>query len=745
MQQSLKQFSGRSTMALAAAVSAALAASPTLGAVLYWGGGSADLDGVSIDARSVTGANMAGVWNDTTLNWNASSSATTGYQAWEDGNTAHFKVTSETATVTTDVQLTKDFSLSGITAEVQAAGGNDRRSWRLLSDGAEERTITLGENAQIDLRINNVNNKLTFTDTVKLAGTHGFTLNGWNTAGTSANGNAVMEIYSASPISGPVVINNGRLYIQTTGSLENVQKYTVLGANSVLNTYINPSSPMEGINDGAEVVLAGGQFSVQSTNRDFAVSETIGRLTLEGSGWVVTQPTQGQNPTAMSTLHLTNGIHRGDNGKGVLMTYASGGSPVSGLGVAPGVDITGHGLGNNAFIPWGLNLGTGYNVVTGEKVGSSNSVRFLATDADGKLGVVDSIEGDLDLSNWNETYTSGNDDLHFEGGAITFTNALAGDVALRSLAFGINSSSSSVTGFSLNGHELALVALGFANPANSVHATIGTNDANRGTVTTPDGSGELYIIHQRQNTGATSNFNFHPEITGDIDVIFGGATAKMFLTAASTHTGKTYINAREVTLSTGADFVNTSEVNIATSAMLISDGQNRSFGAGEITQTLSGGGRISSGTRHITIGANGILSPGDSGAPDTLSFTMSTGDLILASGATVRLDLGTNSDSIAFTGNAGLTLQGDDWTLDLFSGPGFAADTEYVVFANALLDLTFAPSVVKLNGSVLDAESYTWSHSDNNYTISVVPEPGMASVYLAALGACTLLRRRSRA
>ena len=662
----------------------------------YWGGGTTTpTASVNTTAAAANLAGFAGTWNATTTNWNANPAATTGWSVWDASKLARFKSSSSvngTAAGTPDVALAADFTAAGLVAEFTNTSAFNQQ-FDLISDNATNRTITLPVGAVITQYADNGSNNLAFRRAghvsgrggVNLGGTGGFTFSGLTIAG-AATGVSSIFVESAT-ISGPVRITSGQLNIGAGSAgatgMPSANTFSLLGNLSVLKLIYGAAAENR-IADTAELILASGMLQLNAHSNTVGNTETVGGVTLEGSGWISTETRGWGAQTVSSTLAMAGAFDRGDNGKGLLITTAE--TTDGALGTTTGLNITGHGFGNNAFIAYGVNQGAGYNVATAASVGTAGSARFLATDASGKLGVANSTAGNPTLSNsaW-QAFTSASD-VHVDNA--TLTGAFAGNVTARSLALGNNATGNQTLG--LGGFTLSVGSFAWA-PASGTTFALGTNDANRGTLTAP--GSELYVINQRYNAAITAGLTVNAAITGAKDVIFGGATADITLNAPNTYTGRTFVNGGKVTLSSTGSVLSTTSINVAQGALFVANAANLTLGGGTVAQTLAGGGNLQADSRTVTIGALGSLAPGDTGANDTFTLALTTGKLAFVAGSKVKLDLGapTLSDVVAFT-TAGDWLMGSgNATLELTLGSGFDYTKTYVVMRNVTTSgFTFA-------------------------------------------------------
>lgn len=696
--------------------------------VLYWGGGA------TTPTQSVNTTSQSpnpGTWDNTITNWNTSASATGGWQAWTSGATALIK--SDRASGSAAIALGDDITVGGITVDnvagTQSAtlstfgGGNwinyNRSSITgisyTFSPSSGSKTVTLSPGALLFSNVHGGNPQIVFGANTILAGTGG------------ANILGRVQIGSQSTLSGKVGVAG--LFTNTSGhgselsliggsSLANVNSFDI--GRAAMFRVSKSSAVTNVIGDSASVILRNGEFRIEANNANN--NEKFGSLTLEGSGRVI----KATN-TAMS---LETAINRGTNGKGTLYVNSAG-------QFGSAFQILGHGFAaNQAVIPYAVIAGSGGFLDTAGNAGTGT--RFMATDSSGNLRAAVSTAAATDLSTWDTAGYTASSNLYLTA---TPTSALDANVTIGTLT-----AATATTNLNLGGNKLEVNAI-----AATAATNIGSDDASRGTITTATGR-DLYVIGESAGWNAPLVVNIRSVVAdstgadpGATNLILAGATGNFSLQAANTHTGKTYINAWNVSLSTNGRLLTTSELNISSGSTFtatINDAQNK-WGSAAVSQTLSGSGLYIANAQTVEIGANGTLAPGNLGAGETLNFQFTSGKLSFLSGSTVELTLGTLSDSIAFT-TAGDWLSGSgNFRLDLTSGSGFANDIPYTVFHN-VTTTGFSPGSVWLDGTQLDSGDYTWQQVGNDYVFTyAVPEPSTAAL-LAGFGLLSLVLRRRR-
>lgn len=688
---------------LAFALPALLSAQTTL----YWGGGTIDNPETSVDVSSTSFESPynGGFWNNTLLNWNSSTSATTGWQAWEAGALAVIKSNKPNGNAYTTITLTEDITVGGISLE-HGTPGNTNQGY--IIGGAQ--TITLNEGAVIANDSTVTSSTLTFSGNTILAGSHGFTSSGHVT------------INSASTVSGQVNIAARPLTLGATGSLLNIDSFDIARGARLSFSNTASGNGSDSIKDTATVTLRNSALYFTTAGSATGTSETLGKIVLEGSGYV--------NVVSGRTLTLADGLDRGANGKGVLSTSIG-----TATGFGSGTNIV---LGNTAssvLLPYAIN------------VSGTNDVRFLSVDANGVLQAV-AVETAPTNSAW--TYNDPAKHLQVIVGAATTLSTFTSDVTIGTLALG-NTASGANINLNFGGNTLTTQAVALAvNGDRSSTLALGANSSDKITSST----GDLYLIHERNNNSALlGQINVNASVVDSgstpVSLILGGATGNFVLNGTNTHTGKTYVNAWSVTLGSAGRLLSTSELNISRSSTFINTGSDAGnvWGGGSIDQKLSGGGTYQANTRNVVIGTRGTLAPGSFGAGETLNFAFTTGKLQFDAGSTVALTLGTLSDSIAFT-TAGDWLSGsNNFILDLSTGAGFEGGVAYSIFKN-VTTTGFAPGSVTLDGvALVPGDDYTWHFEDNTYYFTytgLIPEPAAAALLLGfgALGFVALRRSR---
>lgn len=664
--------------------------------ILYWGGGSTDNPASSVDTSST--AVNGGSWNNSLLNWNTSTSATSGWQSWASGASAVIKSNKASGSASSTISLTDNITVGGISVEYSAASVGYANQGYTIDGSGGARTITLNQGAVVKNNSTTTSSSLTFGSNAILAGTNGLT----------AVGNIIVN--SASTVSGAADISAGSgiktFAIGSTGSLLNLTSIKVGEGVRFEVTNSSSGTGSNSLNDSAVLTLERSSFNFKA-----GAAETLGQIVLAGAGSV--------NVAQGLTLTVTNGFSRGENGKGVLT--AAGGT---GFGTTTRI-VRDSSLGSTSLIPYAI------------YTSGTSDVRFLSVDSSGVFQTVVTTTADKDLSSsaWAGYDSTTNAQIIGATGSLA-TNSFTQDVTLGTLAVGISTASTTVD-LNFGTHTLTTQAVALSNNLNyGVNLNLGASASDKITSST----GDLTLIHDRSaNYALSGNFTVNATVTDSgstpVSLTLGGSTGNFTLNAANTHTGKTYVNSG-VTLGTNGSLLKTSELNIASGFTF--SGANASaaantWGGSTTVQKLSGGGTYAAGTKTVTIGANGTLDPGSmSTAGETLTFSLSgAGKLSFASGSKLALTLGTDGDSIAFLTSGDWLTGSGNFTLALTAGTGFQYDTAYAVFSN-VTTAGFNPGTVSLNGTTLGNGSYTWSYANSTYYVTVVPEP--SSIFLAVIG-----------
>jgi len=258
------------------------------------------------------------------------------------------------------------------------------------------------------------------------------------------------------------------------------------------------------------------------------------------------------------------------------------------------------------------------------------------------------------------------------------------------------------------------------------------------------------ILELKYSGGTAQSLKLAPNASGIVRFAQSGATTQSgvisgagqveqtvgtgitTLSAANTYTGKTIISAGTLLLSSTGSIANSSAIDFTTSGLGTLDVSSVS-GRFQISanQTLQGTGTV---IGALTVASTGILAPGNSAG--TITFN---NNLTLASGSVSNFEInglttglydlakgGTGSQTVNFGG-----------TLNLIFQSGFNTVGTVKIFDFETYAETFG-----VNTSGL-ASGYTASFNATDGVVTVVPEPGTASLLLGGL-ALALLGRRTR-
>lgn len=231
---------------------------------------------------------------------------------------------------------------------------------------------------------------------------------------------------------------------------------------------------------------------------------------------------------------------------------------------------------------------------------------------------------------------------------------------------------------------------------------------------------------------AAQNYTFTG--TGGINGAPGGLTKDgggiATLITANNYTGPTQVN--EGTL------IVTGSIN--GSAITVNDGG-----------TIGGAGTITTNNQAFTLNEGARLSPGVAEGTLTINTGTSTLDLTGAVGGTKTgallfgLDTPTTSDRVTLSGgtlNIGTGVLGfNDFVFSLSSG--FSPGTYTLFTTNTSIVGSFDPDPGHLSGDIAGFDSFIeFGDNGTDIVLHVVPEPGVASLAIAALGSLVGLRRR---
>ncbi len=322
-----------------------------------------------------------------------------------------------------------------------------------------------------------------------------------------------------------------------------------------------------------------------------------------------------------------------------------------------------------------------------------------------------------------------NSDLIVDGATVTLSNAtntyngptrvIDGGTLKNGVDNAVPSTTSAVTlgeatnntngTYDLNGFNQTLTGLATAGAGTHIVTNSGASGTNTLTQTGTS------VFDGRIQDGATAAIAVTKSTTGTFT-----------LSGASTYSGATTI--------TGGTLIVSGSLN-GTASVAVAGG------------TLAGAGTITtSGDGGLTVGAGGILAPGNNGV-GTLTLALGTGvlDASAAAGGTgwLKFQLGVTSDEIVLTNgtlNLGTGLDLDDFTFT--KATGFGPGT-YVLFATP--DAIAATLGTNVSGTVLGfGATLEFADGGNQLVLNVVPEPGTLTTVVGGLGMLVGLQRCRR-
>lgn len=473
------------------------------------------------------------------------------------------------------------------------------------------------------------------------------------------------------------------------------------------NTY-NGSTTVRG--GTLEVATGGsipsGSMTVGSSSGDSAA------LVLGGGSILSYTSTLGQAPSSQGTANVRGGtwtsggyLTIGDSGTGVL--NLSGGSISSGSG---GGSI----LGGNAGSQGTANVSGGTWTWTG-------GVFIIGSYGTGVLnlsgtGSINSAGGTLGQR------AGGQGTANVTGG----TWAHSGNLIIGSFGAGVVN----LTGGTVDVSGTVTLA---TNSTGSGTLNFGTGGGMVGTLnaaTITGGSGTALV-----NFNHTGSFTLSQTLTGTLGVnhLGGGKTT---LTQTNTYSGGTIISAGELRVS------NTTGSATGSGAVTLAAGA-----------TLSGSGIINAGANAITLNGNLTIGDDNSAAADLALGTTGGSGIVLGSTGSITFSLfsgagaGDNtgtlaaSDRLVFSGD--VTIQpGAKLVIENPTGmAGFSNGDQWRLWDFATVGTRLGTfDEVNIVGPALDGIN-AWSFDTSTGILSIVPEPGRASLLLIGLIAA-LLRRR---
>lgn len=460
-----------------------------------------------------------------------------------------------------------------------------------------------------------------------------------------------------------------------------------------------------------------------------------------------------------STLDLAN------QGSSNTITISNAGTINTNGGVTLGVNgaasnnsvtITGTGSSwklNNNNLSVGGGSGNAINVSSGGDLNNINTLTLGGTNAALNLGNGTGISTtSMNLVNLSAASSR----LNFNSGRLTArqNGALvqgAGEIVLNGAAYvSTTFAASTITNVISGAGSLTKEGAGqltLSGASTYTGATIisaGTlqigNGGTSGSLSTSSAiTNNATLVFNRSNTVAQgTDFASVIDGTGAVTQAGGGA---LVLTGANTYSGATTVSSGSIVAN------NTSGSATGSGALVVNSGS-----------VLSGTGRVNTGTNAITL--NGTLTLGDTTLGSVVRTDLelgTTGGSGITLGATgvMQFDLfsgaGSGDNTASLTANDLLILYGD---ISLLSGASLLIDNPNNMSAWAigdqwrLWDVTNAGTrsgsfaLANIIAPLLSGGGMEWSFNSNTGILSIVPEPGRAT--LLFLGLCAALFRRRR-
>ncbi|MGV3663196.1 MAG: autotransporter outer membrane beta-barrel domain-containing protein, partial [Prosthecobacter sp.] len=467
------------------------------------------------------------------------------------------------------------------------------------------------------------------------------------------------------------------------GTLEVTTGGAISHPGSTLWVAINPG-------ETATLVLSGGSISNVHGYLGYSLG-SLGTVNVSGGTWT--------NSGILLIGHQGTGVLNLSGTGSVSNTLGYLGNSAGSVGTA---NVSGGTWTNSNDLYLG-NSGTGVLNLSG--TGSVSNTRAVLGQVSGGVGTANVSGGTWTNSGNLLIGESGTGVLDLTGGEV-YAGGIAG---MGTVTLGANAGSSGTLNFGTGG------SVGILNAA---------------TIT--GGSGTAVV-----NFNHTGSLSVAPVLTGTLSVNKLGAGTTT-LTQASTYAGGTSIMAGELKVS------NTTGSATGTGTLTLGTGA-----------TLSGSGIIAAGASAITL--NGSLSIGDNNnaAADLALGTTTGGGITLGSTGSMTFDLFSGAGAGNNTGNITasdlLILYGD---ISLLNGASLILNNPNNMSAWAWGDqwklwnvtgagtITGSFNIASILGPALSGIN-VWSFDSSTGILSIVPEPGRAS--LIFLGLCGLLLRRRRA
>ncbi len=460
-----------------------------------------------------------------------------------------------------------------------------------------------------------------------------------------------------------------------------------------------------------------------------------------------------------STLDLAN------QGSSNTITISNAGTINTNGGVTLGVNgassnnsvtITGTGSSwklNNNNLSVGGGSGNTINVSSGGDLNNINTLTLGGTNAALNLGNGTGIStATVNLVNLSAASSR----LNFNSGRLTArqNGALvqgAGEIVLNGAAylsttFAASTITNKISGAgSLTKEGVGQLTLSAANTySGTTTISAGTlqigNGSTTGSLSTSSAiTNNATLVFKRSNT-VTQGTDFASTISGSGAMTQAGSGA-LVLTGANDYTGTT-------TVSSGSLVANNTSGSATSSGGIVVNADT----------LLSGTGRVNTGSNAITL--NGTLTIGDTTLgtavrTDLELGTTSGSGITLGATGSMRFDLfsgaGAGDNTASLTASDLLILYGD---VSLLSGSTLLIDNPNNMSAWAigdqwrLWDVTNAGTrtgsfaLANIIAPLLSGGDKSWSFNSDTGILSIVPEPGRATLLL--LGLCGMLGRRRR-
>jgi autotransporter-associated beta strand protein len=581
--------------------------------------------------------------------------------------------------------------------------------------------------------------------TTKTANTAGGMLGGWATYGGDQFAVSASNGTNAGAISG---LATGGGSFSAGGNVDAVGTSV---ASIPINSLRFNSAATATVNVAGSLQINSGGILLTSTQGSNAVSIDQGTLT-SGNGTDVI--VIGATGTALTiTSKITGAVGLTKSGAGTLTVWNASNDftgPVTLNGGVLQVPASGV-LGNNPIAING-NGGTTSQLQLASGVALNNPISISGPNADPAQGTITALgaatlNGAVTIASEAPSTGSGtfagpltvNGPIYAPTGAVI--SSRAGAVVLAGggnyAAYAIMAETTSLG--AQNGMSTAAV-LDIGTVADAVLDLNGHNQTLAGVIRSSFNNATIVNTAPNSVTltldvAAGAAYSAATLLSGNLSLVKNGAGTQT-LARAQSYTGPTTINGGSFEL----DFTTATAVTVNAGGTLL--------GTGSVTAlTVAGGGTVAPGALPVyTFNSSGMLEPGESAG------VLRTGDLLLAAGAHLSLELGTTALSDALSVTGAISLAGDVQVTLL---PSFVEQPGTKFFI-ALNDGSDPVSGAFSNGqTVSDTAGHLFAinYADNgdagavgndiSLTLISVPEPGV----LAFMGLAGLLfgtRRRRR-